>query len=171
MDGGDFQLFREPAGADWPANVYDRVLGSRSLETLIALSVLVAFLYGCMGILNFVRGCVMGRVGARFQARLDRRVFFAVLKATTLNRATREASTGLHDLEAVQRLITSPALMALFDLPFAPLFFLGIFVFHPMMGIRPHSRPQPDGLPVKTACRLFRQSIPRAVIAHHPIAH
>ncbi len=116
-------------------NVYDRVLGSRSLETLIALTVLVAFLYGCMGILDFVRGRVMGRVGARFQARLDRRVFSAVLKATTLNRAPREAATGLRDLETVQRLITSPALMALFDLPWAPLFFLGIFVFHPLMGV------------------------------------
>lgn len=116
-------------------NVYDRVLGSRSLETLIALSVLVAFLYGCMGILDFVRGRVMGRLGARFQARLDRRVFSAVLKATTLNRAPREAATGLRDLEAVQRLITSPALMALFDLPWSPLFFIGIFVFHPLMGV------------------------------------
>jgi len=116
-------------------NVYDRVLGSRSLETLIALSVLVAFLYGMMGILDYVRGRIMGRVGARFQALMDRRVFAAVLKATTLNRAPKEASTGLRDLESVQRLITSPALMALFDLPFAPLFFLGIFIFHPLMGI------------------------------------
>ncbi len=116
-------------------NVYDRVLGSRSLETLIALSVLVAFLYGMMGILDFVRGRVMGRIGARFQARLDRRVFGAVLKATTLNRAPKEAATGLRDLESVQRLITSPALMAVFDLPFAPLFFIGIFIFHPLMGI------------------------------------
>ena len=116
-------------------NVYDRVLGSRSLETLIALSVLVAFLYGMMGILDYVRGRIMGRVGARFQAMMDRRVFAAVLKATTLNRAPKEASTGLRDLESVQRLITSPALMALFDLPFAPLFFLGIFIFHPLMGI------------------------------------
>ena len=116
-------------------NVYDRVLGSRSLETLIALSVLVGFLYGCMGILDFVRGRVMGRVGARFQAQMDRRVFSAVLKATTLNRAPREAATGLRDLEAVQRLITSPALMAVFDLPWAPLFFMGIFIFHPLMGV------------------------------------
>lgn len=116
-------------------NVYDRVLGSRSLETLIALSVLVAFLYGCMGILDFVRGRVMGRIGARFQAKMDRRVFSAVLKDTTLNRAPREAATGLRDLEAVQRLITSPALMALFDLPWSPLFFLGIFIFHPLMGV------------------------------------
>lgn len=115
-------------------NVYDRVLGSRSFETLIALSVLVGFLYAMMGILDYVRGRVMGRVGARFQARMDRRVFSAVLKATTLARAPEEARTGMRDLESVQRLITSPALMALFDLPWTPIFLVGIFVFHPMMG-------------------------------------
>lgn len=116
-------------------NVYDRVLGSRSLETLIALSVLVAFLYGMMGIMDYVRGRIMGRVGARFQATMDRRVFGSVLKATTINKARKEAATGLRDLESVQRLITSPALMAVFDLPWTPLFFLGIFIFHPFMGL------------------------------------
>jgi ABC-type protease/lipase transport system fused ATPase/permease subunit len=55
--------------------VYDRVLGSRSEATLIALTLLVIFLYAMMGLLDFVRGRIMGRVGARFQARLDRRVF------------------------------------------------------------------------------------------------
>jgi ABC-type protease/lipase transport system fused ATPase/permease subunit len=119
-------------------NIYDRVLSSRSFETLIALSVLVAFLYGMMGILDFVRGRVMGRVGARFQASLDRRVFAAVLKATTLHRAPREAATGLRDLEAVQRLITSPALMALFDLPWAPLFFFWNIHFSSAHGIIGH---------------------------------
>jgi PrtD family type I secretion system ABC transporter len=122
-------------GPIYMLNVYDRVLSSRSFETLIALSVLVAFLYGMMGILDFVRGRVMGRVGARFQARLDRRVFAAVLKATTLHRAPQQAATGQRDLEAVQRLLTSPALMALFDLPWVPLFFFGIFIFHPLMGV------------------------------------
>ncbi|MFQ1701094.1 type I secretion system permease/ATPase [Loktanella agnita] len=115
-------------------NVYDRVLSSRSFETLIALTVLVAFLYGMMAILDFVRGRVMGRVGARFQAELDRRVFGAVLQATSMSRAPRQAATGLRDLESIQRLITSPALMAMFDLPWAPLFFWGIFIFHPLMG-------------------------------------
>ena len=42
-------------------NVYDRVLGSRSLETLIALSVLVGFLYAMMGILDYTRGRIMAR--------------------------------------------------------------------------------------------------------------
>lgn len=116
-------------------NVYDRVLSSRSFETLMTLSALVAFLYIMMGILDFVRGRVMARVGARFQTRLDRRVFGAVLQATTLNQAPKEAATGLRDLESIQRLITSPALMALFDLPWAPLFFIGIFVFHPLLGL------------------------------------
>ena len=36
--------------------VYDRVLGSRSVATLIALSAIVVFLYGMMGLLDYVRG-------------------------------------------------------------------------------------------------------------------
>lgn len=116
-------------------NVYDRVLGSRSFETLIALSVLVAFMYGMMGILDYTRGRIMARVGARFQAALDGRVFDAAIRATTRTRALKEAATGLRDLEAVQRLITSPVLMSFFDLPWSPIFFAGIFLFHPMLGI------------------------------------
>ena len=115
-------------------NVYDRVLGSRSLETLIALSVLVTFLYGIMGLLDLVRGRIMGRIGARFQARMDERVFSATIRGASLGRAMRESQTGLRDLESVQRLISSPALMAAFDLPFAPIFFAGIFVFHAWLG-------------------------------------
>ncbi len=115
-------------------NVYDRVLGSRSLETLIALSVLVTFLYGMMALLDYVRGRVMARVGARFQARLDARVFAAALTATTLGKAQKESATAMRDLESVQRLIISPALMSVFDMPFMPLFFFGIFLFHPGLG-------------------------------------
>ncbi|NCO86679.1 MAG: type I secretion system permease/ATPase [Rhodobacterales bacterium] len=122
-------------GPMYMLNVYDRVLGSRSLETLVALTVLVAFLYGCMGLLDMVRGRVMGRIGARFQAQLDERVFSASLRGSANPRVARQAASGLRDLESVQRLIISPVLMGLFDLPFAPLFFLGIFVFHPLLGI------------------------------------
>jgi len=90
--------------------VYDRVLGSRSEETLIALSLLGAFLFAMMGILDFVRGRVLARVGARFQDKLVR------------------------DLEAVQGLLASPALLALFDMPWTPLFAAAIFIFHPWLG-------------------------------------
>ena len=94
---------------------------------------LVAFLYGMMGLLDFPRGRIMGRVGANFQARLDRRVFEAVLRKSAIVKDDCSA-TGLRDLEAVQRLQTSPVLMALFDIPWTPLFLLGIFIFHPWLG-------------------------------------
>lgn len=115
--------------------VYDRVLGSRSEETLVALSVLVAFLYAMMGLLDYARGRVMARAGARFQERLDGRVFRAAMVASAARGgADAEARSGLRDLEAVQRLFSSPALMAVFDLPWTPVFLAAIFVFHPLLG-------------------------------------
>jgi ATP-binding cassette subfamily C protein len=113
--------------------VYDRVLGSGSVETLIALSILVLFLYGVMGVLDYTRGRVMARVGARFQADLDRRVFDAVVRKSAVA-PDDKTQTGLADLEAVQRLLTSPVLMAAFDMPWTPVFFAGIFLFHPLLG-------------------------------------
>ena len=116
-------------------NVYDRVLNARSVETLVALTGLMALLFAIMGVLDHVRNRIMARIGARFQTRLDGRVFDAVLRSSSLQRASPAAATGLADLEAVQRLITSPALMAAFDLPWVPLFFVGICIFHPLMGV------------------------------------
>ena len=114
--------------------VYDRVLGSRSEETLIALSILVAFLYGMMGLLDYARGRVMGRAGARFQAALDRRVFDAMVRKSAVTNDSK-AQTGLADLESVQRLIGSPVLMAAFDIPWTPVFLAGIALFHPWLGL------------------------------------
>ena len=113
--------------------VYDRVLGSRSLETLFGLTLIVAFLYGMMGILDFSRARIMARVGSRFQARLDRRVFDAVIRKSAV--APDETSaTGMRDLESIQRVLISPALMSLFDMPWTPLFLFGIMLFHPWLG-------------------------------------
>ena len=82
--------------------VYDRVLGSRSVATLLALTALVVFLYTMMGLLDYARGRIMARVGARFQARLDKRVFDAVMRKNALGHQD-ETALALRDLEAVQR--------------------------------------------------------------------
>ncbi|ETW12108.1 type I secretion system ATPase [Roseivivax marinus] len=113
--------------------VYDRVLGSRSIATLVALSVLVVFLYGMMGLLDYVRGRVMGRVAARFQSKLDTRVFDAVVRKSAVQ-PDQLSATGLRDLESVQRLMSSPVLMAIFDIPWTPVFLFGIMLFHPWLG-------------------------------------
>ncbi|MEO1138335.1 MAG: type I secretion system permease/ATPase [Pseudomonadota bacterium] len=120
-------------GPMYMLQVYDRVLGSRSVETLIALSVLVLFLYGMMGLLDYARGRIMGRVAARFQSRLDRRVFDAVVRKAAVA-PDEQTETGLRDLEAVQRLMSSPILMAIFDIPWTPFFLAGIWIFHPWLG-------------------------------------
>ncbi|MGX9355844.1 type I secretion system permease/ATPase [Roseobacteraceae bacterium S113] len=121
-------------GPIYMLQTYDRVLSSRSEATLLALTLIVVFLYGIMGILDFARGRIMGRVGARFQADLDDRVFRATLKASAAKMDAQKAS-GMSNLEAVQRFITSPVLIAFFDLPWTPLFLVGIAIFHPWLGI------------------------------------
>jgi ATP-binding cassette subfamily C protein len=114
--------------------VYDRVLGSRSEATLVALSLLVVFLYGMMGLLDYARGRIMARAAARFQASLDRRVFDAMIRRSAVAQDPA-AQTGLQDLESVQRLMGSPVLMAAFDLPWTPIFLAGIALFHPWLGL------------------------------------
>ncbi|MCR8825131.1 type I secretion system permease/ATPase [Pseudosulfitobacter koreensis] len=133
---GVFSLFANLlmlTGPLYMLSVYDRVLGSRSEATLIALSLLVLFLYGVMGILDHSRSRIMARVGARFQTRLDRRLFDAVVRKSAVA-PDAQTQSGLADLEAVQRFLTSPVLIAFFDLPWTPIFLAGIFIFHPMLG-------------------------------------
>ena len=114
--------------------VYDRVLGSRSEATLVALSLLVTFLFLAMGLLDHARGRVMARIGASMQDKLDRRVFSAAMKRMTLMPSDPVALAAQRDLEAVQRLWASPVLMSIFDIPWTPFFVAAIFVFHPLLG-------------------------------------
>jgi ATP-binding cassette, subfamily C, bacterial len=121
-------------GSLYMLQVYDRVLGSRSEATLVALSVLVVFLFIMMGILDHVRGRVMARIGAKFQHNLDRRVFEASVKRMAYAPGDPAAQAAQRDLESVQRLWSSPVLLAVFDIPWTPIFIGAIFVFHSYLG-------------------------------------
>jgi len=117
---------------------YDRVLGSRSEETLVALFAVVAFLFVVMGIMDWARGRLLTRIGAGFQANLDRRVFEAMIKKASIGQDPDETETQgqqLKDLEAIQRFYGSSVFTALFDAPWAPIFMIGITFFHPWLGI------------------------------------
>lgn len=118
-------------GSIYMLQVYDRVLGSGSVETLVALTVVIAFLFTMMGILDFVRGRLGARFGARLQETMDDRVFRASLVKA---RRTGQYQTAMTDLAAIQRFTGSPIFMALFDLPLSPLFFAALFIFHPWLG-------------------------------------
>jgi ATP-binding cassette, subfamily C, bacterial len=115
--------------------VYDRVLGSRSEATLVALTGLVAFLFVAMGVLDHARGRVLARIGARVQAGLERRVFSAALRRQMLVPDDPLALAAQRDLEAMQRYWASPLSAAMLDMPWTPFFLAAIFVFHPLLGV------------------------------------
>jgi ATP-binding cassette, subfamily C, bacterial len=114
--------------------VYDRVLVSRSVETLLALSMLVAFLFAVMGVLDLARSRIMARVGARLVDALDARVLLASFQR--LHQAPQDIPARLaqRDLDTVARYWASPAVPAMFDAPWTPLFVAALFLFHPLLG-------------------------------------
>ncbi len=114
--------------------IYDRVLSSRSEETLTALFILVAALYAFLGLLDFARGRTLTRFAARFQSTLDDRVFVAGMKHAISTSRNTLPNTGLRDLDTVQKLLSSPVMLSLFDMPWSPLFIAAIFIFHPVLG-------------------------------------
>jgi ATP-binding cassette subfamily C protein len=121
-------------GPLYTLQVYERVLGSGSAAPLVSLSILILCLYLIMCVLDHVRGKVMLVVGARFQERLDRRVFSAAMERSAVAPNDPMAITAQTDLEAMRGFLASPVFLALVDLPWTPLFLLAIFVFHPLMG-------------------------------------
>jgi len=111
--------------------VYDRVLSSGSEETLMALIILIAALFFFMGLLDFARGRLLARIGARFQSKLDGVAFDLSIHKKGTNKKSAQA---LNDLETVQQFFSSPAFLAFFDLPWSPLFFGAMFILHPLVG-------------------------------------
>jgi ATP-binding cassette, subfamily C, bacterial len=115
--------------------VYDRVLVSRSEETLLALSLLAAFMFLIMGLLDHARARVMARIGARLQAALDARVLSAAFARLAVAPTDTAALAAQRDLDALARFWASPVLLALFDAPWTPVFIAAVFVFHPALGV------------------------------------
>ncbi|MGB1234233.1 MAG: type I secretion system permease/ATPase [Planktomarina sp.] len=119
-------------GPIYMMQVYDRVLSAKSEATLVALSLVVVFLYTVMGSLDIIRSRVLSRIAGRFQSAMDGRVFKATMTYTS-EYPMSKPHPGLQDLEAVQRLMSSPAISACFDLPWVPLFLVALWVFHPLL--------------------------------------
>jgi ATP-binding cassette subfamily C protein len=114
--------------------VYDRVLGSGSVETLVALSALALFLYAAMGLIDAFRSRALSRIAASFQARLDP-VAFRLSLAQTEDNMHQGPAPGPEALSTVTRGLSSSAAASVFDIPWTPLFLLVIALFHPWLGL------------------------------------
>ncbi len=115
--------------------IYERVLTSRSEQTLLALFLLVVGLYAIMGVLDHLRQKVMARAGVLVQDRLSERAFrAAVTQAITPAGAVRP-SAAVRNLDDIQAALSGPGPLALFDLPWLPVYLLVIYSFHPLLGV------------------------------------
>ena len=114
--------------------VYDRVLTSRSLETLSLLTILLIGLYAVFGILDAMRSRVLGRISIR----LDRLLSGPLLKhAVRLAPVKSGALTGrlMGDLEQIIQFVAGPTPPAILDLPWTPIYFAILFLLHPLLGL------------------------------------
>jgi ATP-binding cassette subfamily C protein len=121
-------------GSFFMLEIYDRVLPSRSIPTLVGLAVLALILYAFQGILDLIRGRVLVRIGASLDQDLSSRVY-DVLVRQSLKTRTADGLQPLRDLDQVRAFLSGPGPASFFDLPWMPLY-LGIcFLFHPWIGI------------------------------------
>src|SRR5437868_2010056 len=114
--------------------VYDRVLSSSSVPTLLMLTLALVIALLAMALLDNVRARILIRVGIRLDRLLGRRVMSArVREAISLPASAR--GQPLRDFDSFRQFITGSGVYALFDAPWAPIFILVIALLHPVLGL------------------------------------
>jgi len=122
-------------GSIFMLEVYDRVLPSRSVPTLVGLLVLAGFLYLAQGALDTIRGRILGRVGTALDEALNARVFETVVRLPLMIGGRNEGLQPLRDLDNVRGFLGSMGPSAFFDLPWLPLYLAICFAFHVLIGV------------------------------------
>ena len=122
-------------GALFMLEIYDRVLPSRSLPTLVGLLVLAATLFTALGILDAIRGRILVRIGGALDETLSGRVYDTLMRLPLKVGLRGDGTQPLRDLDAVRSYLSGLGPVALFDLPWIPLYLAICFAFHPLIGL------------------------------------
>ncbi|SON57805.1 Type I secretion system ATP-binding protein PrsD [Hartmannibacter diazotrophicus] len=115
--------------------IYNKVLTSKSIPTLVALSLLVLVLYVFYGFLEGLRSRLMARVGIAFDHRLAPTLFSATLKLPLQFGPYAREHDPLQDLAAVRNYLMGPGPVTILDLPWVPLYYCLLFAMHPLLGV------------------------------------
>ena len=122
-------------GSLYMMQVYDRVLPSRSIPTLIGLTVVMVILYCAHGGLDFIRTRIMARVGLKIDTALRAKVFDAVLILPLRSRQEAGGLQPIRDLDQIRSFLSGLGPTAFFDLPWIPLFVVLLALLHPWLGL------------------------------------
>ena len=107
--------------------VYDRVLLSQSHQTLIALFAVAIFCLLILALLEVVRNWLLNRISVQFDRDLGKATFSQVM-------SVGETSKPIHDLNSIRSFLNAPYLLALFDVPWMPLYLGFVYLLHPALG-------------------------------------
>lgn len=112
--------------------VYDRVLSSSSKETLFYITLIAAFLLAVFGASEAIRSKIAQRISAKFALMSSDPMFLALVSKSP---SSNQSQKVLRDFNTIRTFLSSRAMIGLFDLPFAPLFLLILFVLHYQVGL------------------------------------
>ncbi|MFO1122451.1 MAG: type I secretion system permease/ATPase [Hyphomicrobiales bacterium] len=121
-------------GPIYMMQVYDRVLASGSVPTLVSLSAIVIGLYAYYGFLEYLRSRILVRVGRRVEEELRGRVF-DVVTAHALRRTPGIGAQPINDLNTVRQFLSGQGPFAFFDMPWMPIYLLIIYLMNWMLGV------------------------------------
>src|SRR5919199_4830951 len=122
-------------GSFFMLEVYDRVIPSRSIPTLLGLAAIAALLYAFQGVIDLLRGRILVRIGSSLDEALASRVYGLVARLPLKSRSAGDGLQPLRDLAQVRSFMSGLGPPALFDLPWMPLYLAICFLFHPYIGL------------------------------------
>ncbi len=107
--------------------VYDRVLPSRSLPTLVVLLVLAGGLYAALGILDMIRSRILVRIAHSLDEAVGERVYNSLVHIPLVTGNQGDGIQPLRDLDAIRSFLSGVGPIALFDLPWMPFYLRDLF--------------------------------------------
>ncbi|HMK70085.1 MAG TPA: type I secretion system permease/ATPase [Xanthobacteraceae bacterium] len=122
-------------GALFMLEIYDRILPSRSVPTLVALLILVAGLYAAQAVIDAIRSRILVRVGHSLDEAIGLRVYDAVVRLPLKIGSKGEGAQPIRDLDIVRGFLSGAGPVALFDLPWLPIYLAICFLFHTYIGL------------------------------------
>src|SRR6478752_799284 len=123
------------SGSLYMLQVYDRVIPSRNIATLLGLSLVVLLAYLVQGYADALRSRMLSRVGTLFDVGLQEAIHTAL--ATLPLRGVKPIlmQQPLRDLDQIRAFMSSMGPTAFLDMPWIPIFLLAMFMFHPAIGM------------------------------------
>ena len=123
------------SGSLYMLQVYDRVLPSRNVATLLGLSAMVLIAYIFQAYFEAARSRMLSRIGALFDIGLQRRIYLAIATLPLRGAKAVLAQQPLRDLDQIRLFMSGAGPTAFLDIPWTPVFLIALFIFHPVIGL------------------------------------